>query len=120
GLQLVARFCARFRQEDAFRDLKQRLGWEECRAWTRQPIERTTQTLLVTRTALRLLPLALQRRQGAGWWLRPPGEPPKRRPSVLDVGRLLRQQREGIQRCLAAWLDSEGKAGMCGGDPMPM
>ena len=33
-------FCARFRQEDGFRDLKQRLGWEECRAWTKQPILR--------------------------------------------------------------------------------
>src|SRR5262245_57787281 len=41
GLQIVELFCARFRQEDAFRDLKQRLGWEECRAWTRNPIERT-------------------------------------------------------------------------------
>src|ERR1019366_3186846 len=38
GLQIVELFCARFRQEDGFRDLKQRLGWEECRAWTRNPI----------------------------------------------------------------------------------
>jgi hypothetical protein len=28
GLQMLELFCARFRQEDAFRDLKQRLGWE--------------------------------------------------------------------------------------------
>ena len=34
---MVELFCARFRQEDGFRDLKQRLGWEECRAWTTQP-----------------------------------------------------------------------------------
>ena len=34
GLQMVELFAARFRQEDGFRDLKQRLGWEECRAWT--------------------------------------------------------------------------------------
>src|SRR5262249_27264043 len=59
GLQLVELFCGRFRQEDGFRDLKQRLGWEECRAWTRQPIERTTQTLFVTMTALRLLQFKL-------------------------------------------------------------
>src|SRR5262249_29263132 len=32
GLQMVELFAARFRQEDGFRDLKQRLGWEECRA----------------------------------------------------------------------------------------
>ena len=37
GLQMVELFAARFRQEDGFRDLKQRLGWEECRAWTGQP-----------------------------------------------------------------------------------
>ena len=37
GLQMVELFTARFRQEDGFRDLKQRLGWEECRAWTSQP-----------------------------------------------------------------------------------
>ena len=35
GLQALELFCARFRQEDGFRDLKQRLGWEECRAWAR-------------------------------------------------------------------------------------
>jgi hypothetical protein len=28
GLQMVELFCARYRQEDGFRDLKQRLGWE--------------------------------------------------------------------------------------------
>ena len=37
GLQMVELFAARFRQDDGFRDLKQRLGWEECRAWTGQP-----------------------------------------------------------------------------------
>jgi hypothetical protein len=111
GLQLVELFCARFRQEDAFRDLKQRLGWEECRAWTRQPIERTTQALFVTMTALRLLQFELQARQGDTWWLHPPWNKGKTRPSVLDVERLLWQHRSGIQQCLACWLDSEGKAG---------
>jgi hypothetical protein len=106
GLQVVEIFCARFRQEDAFRDLKGRLGWEECRAWTRLPIERTTQALFVTLTALRLLQLRLQEEQGEGWWLHPPWNPGKKRPSVLDVERLLRQHREEIQRCLAQWLDS--------------
>lgn len=42
GLQMVELFAARFRQEDGFRDLKQRLGWEVCRAWTKGPIERTS------------------------------------------------------------------------------
>lgn len=111
GLQSVELFCARFRQEDAFRDLKQRLGWEECRAWTRNPIERTTQTLFVTMTALRLLQRELQEQQGDDWWLHPPWNPAKTRPSVLDVERLLWQHRAEIQTCLADWLGSEGKTG---------
>jgi len=111
GLQAVELFCARFRQEDAFRDLKQRLGWEECRAWTRHPIERTTQAVFTALTAMRLLQFELQGRRGDDWWLHPPWNRGKVRPSVLDVGRLLRQHRAGIQRGLACWLDSEGKAG---------
>jgi hypothetical protein len=110
GLQMVELFCARFRQEDAFRDLKQRLGWEECRAWTRNPIERTTQAVLVALTALRLLQFELQGERGDDWWLHPPWNPHKTRPSVLDVERLLRQHREGLQRGLADWLDNEGNA----------
>lgn len=111
GLQVLELFCARFRQEDGFRDLKQRLGWEECRAWTKNPIERTTQALFVTMTALRLLQLQLQEAVGDDWWLHPPWNPHKTRPSVLDVERLLRQQRTGIQQCLAAWLEEGTKAG---------
>jgi DDE superfamily endonuclease len=111
GLQVVELFCARFRQEDGFRDLKQRLGWEECRAWTKNPILRTTQALFVTMTALRLLQFQLEEEVGDGWWLHPPWNPRKTRPSVLDVERLLRQHREGIQRCLAAWLEEGEKAG---------
>src|SRR5262249_58306520 len=55
GLQLLEVFCGRFRQEDGFRDLKQRLGWEECRAWTKQPILRTTQLQLLAMTLVRLV-----------------------------------------------------------------
>jgi len=105
GLQAVELFCARFRQEDGFRDLKQRLGWEDGRAWTRDPVERTTHALLTALTALRLLQLELEERKGDGWWLHPPWNPGKTRPSVLDVERLLRQHRDGIQRRLAGWLD---------------
>lgn len=109
GLQVVELFCARFRQEDGFRDLKQRLGWEECRAWTKNPIERTTQALFATLTLLRLLQERLDAEFGDGWWLHPPWNPRKVRPSVLDVERLLRQQRGEIQRCLSDWLEKGGK-----------
>ncbi len=107
GLQITELFCARFRQEDGFRDLKQRLGWEECRAWTRNPIERTTQMMFVTLTALRLLQMELEK-QGEDWWLHPAWKPSKSRPSVLDVQRLLWQHREGIAACLSDWLGTEG------------
>ncbi len=110
GLQVVELFCARFRQEDGFRDLKQRLGWEECQAWTKNPIVRTTQTLFVTLTVLRLLQFRLEQEQGTDWWLHPPWNPRKVRPSVLDVERLLRQHRQGIQHELAAWLEQGGNA----------
>jgi hypothetical protein len=108
GLQIVELFCARFRQEDGFRDLKQRLGWEECRAWTRNPIERTTQALLTTMSALRLLQMELQEEDGEDWWLHPPWNPNKSRPSILDVQRLLRAYREEIQQGLADWLQTQG------------
>jgi hypothetical protein len=104
GLQIVELFCARFRQEDGFRDLKQRLGWEECRAWTRLPVWRTTLALFVVLGALRRLEWALNQRRGDDWWLHPPWNRRKERPSVRDVERLLWQHREEIQRHLSDWL----------------
>jgi hypothetical protein len=101
GLQLVEVFAARFRQEDGFRDLKQRLGWEECRAWTKNPIFRTTQMQLLAMTLLRLLQFRLEEAEGDSWWFHPPWNKRKARPSVLDLGRLLWQHRAEIQRLLA-------------------
>ncbi len=109
GLQMVELFCARFRQEDGFRDLKQRLGWEECRAWTRKPIERTSQAQWVTLSLLRLLQFGLDTEGGQAWWSAPPWNQKKDRPSVLDVERLLRRHRGEIQQHLSAWLADEGK-----------
>jgi hypothetical protein len=111
GLQIVELFCARFRQEDGFRDLKQRLGWEECRAWTRLPVWRTTLMLFVVLAALRRLEWALDQRHGDDWWLHPPWDPHKDRPSVRDVERFLRGHRGEIQRHLSAWLGEREKGG---------
>jgi hypothetical protein len=111
GLQAVELFCARYRQEDGFRDLKQRLGWEECRAWTRQPLEVTTLALFVTLALLRRLQWALAAAGDDDWWLRPPWNARKTRPSVLDLERLLWRHRGGFQQGLAAWLEREEKAG---------
>lgn len=109
GLQVVELFCARFRQEDGFRDLKQQLGWEECRAWTKNPIVRTTQTLFATLTILRLLQYRLQEELGDEWWLHPPWNKRKTRPSVLDLERLLRQHAAEFRQCLSEWLETERK-----------
>ena len=109
GLQMVELFAARFRQEDAFRDLKQRLGWEECRAWTQNPIERTSQAQWVTMSLLRLLQFRLEAAGEVDWWFRPPWNPDKDRPSVLDAERLMRRHRAEIQRLLWEWVGSEGK-----------
>jgi len=109
GLQMVELFAARFRQEDGFRDLKQRLGWEECRAWTKNPIERTSQAQWVTMSLLRLLQFRLEDSGEVDWWLRPPWNKDKDRPSVLDGQRLMRRHRAEIQRLLAEWLGTEGK-----------
>ena len=108
GLQMVELFTARFRQEDGFRDLKQRLGWEECRAWTANPIERTSQAQWVTMSLLRLLQFRLQASGKEGWWFQPPWNKKKDRPSVLDAERLMRRHREQIQRLLSKWARNEG------------
>ncbi|HMB02151.1 MAG TPA: transposase [Isosphaeraceae bacterium] len=110
GLQMVELFAARFRQEDGFRDLKQRLGWEECRAWTRNPIERTTQAQWVTMSLLRLLQFRLDEQGCPDWWSPPPWDKKEERPSVLDVERLLRRHRPEIQRLLSEWLRDEEEA----------
>jgi hypothetical protein len=109
GLQIVELFCARFRQEDGFRDLKQRLGWEECRAWTKKPVLRTTWAQMVTMSLLRLLQFAIQKRGDDEWWLRPPWNKRKVRPSILDVERLLRSQRENLGNSLREWLEVQEK-----------
>jgi hypothetical protein len=91
--QVVAVFAARFRQEDGFRDHKQRLGMEECRTWTKEPVLRTFQVQLVAQALLRLMPRKLaQPRQGT-WWTPPPWNPDKQHPSLLDVRRLLWRHR---------------------------
>jgi hypothetical protein len=109
GLEMVELFAARFRQEDGFRDLKQRLGWEECRAWTEAPIERTTQVQWITMSLLRLLQFGLDEEGSTDWWSAPPWDKKKDRPSVLDVERLLRRHRPEIQRLLSRWLKDAEK-----------
>jgi hypothetical protein len=101
--QVVEVFAARFRQEDAIRDHKQRLGMEECRAWTKEPILRTFQVQLVALTLLRLLQARLNHAWGPGsWWLKPEWNPGKRHASILDLRRLFWRYRADFAQFLVA------------------
>jgi hypothetical protein len=90
--QIIQAYTARYRQEDAFRDQKQLLGMEECRAWTKEPILRTFQVQMLALTLLRLMQFRLDR--VGQWWLRTPWYPQKRHASILDLRRLFWSHRE--------------------------
>ena len=99
--QVVEAWTARFRQEDGFRDHKQRLGMEECRAWTKEPILRTFQVQLVTLTLLRLLQTRLDQAWGPDtWWCKPEWNPRKRHASILDLRRLFWRYRTEFSQFL--------------------
>jgi hypothetical protein len=87
--QVVEAFAARFRQEDGFRDHKQRLGMEQCRAWTKAPVLRTVQVQIVALTLWRLLPFRLEQTWGTGsWWWKPAWYTQTRHASIRDLCRL--------------------------------
>jgi hypothetical protein len=92
----------RFRQEDGFRDHKQRLGMEECRAWTKEPILRTFQVQMVAQTLLRLMQYRLDAACGHAWRPTPPWNPRKRHASLLDLRRLFWKHRQRFSQVLAA------------------
>jgi len=95
--EVVEIFAARYRQENGFRDQKQRLGMEECRAWTKEPILRTFQVEMVALTLLRLLQFRLDAAWGEGsWWTKPEWNRHKDHPSVLDLRRLFWRHRQRI------------------------
>ncbi len=92
----------RFRQEDGFRDHKQRLGMEECRAWTKEPVLRTFQVQMVAQTLLRLMQFRLEAICGNAWYAPPPWNPGKRHVSIFDLRRLFWRHRERFSQLLAA------------------
>lgn len=118
--QVVVLFAARFRQEDAFRDLKQRLGMEECRAWTKEPILRTFQVQLVAMTLLRLLEERIDTVWGQGsWWVVPEWNRHKSHPSVLDLRRLFWRHRSKLSQCLLELEEIEKLPRRPAGDEKP-
>ena len=56
---------------------------------------------------LRLLQFRLEATGEVDWWFRPPWNPDKDRPSVLDAERLMRRHRAEIRRGLSEWLGTE-------------
>jgi DDE superfamily endonuclease len=106
--QVVAAFAARFRQEDGFRDHKQRLGMEECRAWTKEPVLRTFQVQMIALTLLRLLQNRLDHVWGTGsWWCKPAWNGRKRHASIRDLCRLFWRHRAIFSQLLVALEDME-------------
>ena len=103
--QTLAANGGRFRQEDGFRDHKQRLGMEECRAWTKEPILRTFQVQMLALTLLRLLQFRLDNIYGNAWRPAPPWNPRKQHASILDLRRLFWKHRARFSQLLAALHD---------------
>jgi hypothetical protein len=99
--QVVATVAARYRQEDGFRDHKQRLGMEECRAWTKEPVLRTFQIQMLAQSLLRLIQFRLDKERGEQtWWSPPAWNPKKKHPSILDLRRLFWRHRETFTQLL--------------------
>lgn len=92
--QVVTAYSARSRQEEGCRGHRPRLGMEECRAWTKEPLLRAFQVQMVALTGLRVLQGRLEQRWPAGqWWHQPPWDPRKARASIVALRRLLWRHR---------------------------
>jgi hypothetical protein len=91
--QVLEAYAARFRQEDAIRDHKQRMGMQEVRAWTKAPVLRTFMVQQLALTLMRLPQWAWEKSHGVDWCPAPPWNRHKTRISILDVRRLLWRHR---------------------------
>jgi len=100
--QVLSANGGRFRQEDGFRDHKQRLGMEECRAWTKEPILRTFQVQMIALTLLRLMEVRLHQAHGSSWCPPPPWNLEKRHVSILDLRRRFWRHRQRFSQLVAA------------------
>lgn len=105
--EVVALFSARFRQENGFREHKQLMGMQECKAWTKEPVLRTFQVQMVAITVLRLLQFRLERQVGEDWWDKPEWNQRKQHASLLDLRRLLWSHRAELAKVLLDLEDLE-------------
>jgi hypothetical protein len=98
-----AALTARCRPAAAIRAPNQRLGMEECRAWTKEPMLRPLQVPLIALSLLRLLQAQADQAWGAGSWGRTSaGTPRTRQASILDLRRRCWRDRTECSQCLVA------------------
>ena len=92
--QVVEFYAARFVQEDAHRDLKQQLGLGAGQGRLKSVVLRTLQLRLLAMTLLRVMGAALDLAHGESWFSRPPWYRHKKRGSLRDIKRVLRDATE--------------------------
>ena len=105
--QVLEAYTARFRQEDAIRDHKQRLGMQEVRAWTKAPVLRTFTVQQLCMTLMRLLQWQWAQCRGEDWCLPPPWNKHKTRVSILDLRRLMWRHRKAFSQFLQEMAEVE-------------
>lgn len=106
--QVVAACAARGRPEDGFRDHQPRLGREQCRAWTKEPVRRTCQGQRVALTLLRRLQCRLDQTRGGGsWWSNPEWYAQNRHASIRDLCRRCWRHRTVLSPRLVALEETE-------------
>ena len=105
-VEMVEGFAGRFRQEACSGTSSS--GWVGKSAGPGpRPRSSDRQVQWVTLSLLRLAQFRLAAEGSTDWWLRPPWNRKKDRPSVLDVERLLRRHGSEIRNLLAKWLGKE-------------
>jgi hypothetical protein len=106
--QVVEASAARVRQEEGCRDHTQRLGLEECRARTQEPVLRTFQVQMVALTLRRRLPFRLDQTDGIGhWWAKPGWDAQKCHGSIRARCRLFWRHRSGFSPLVVALEERE-------------
>ena len=95
---VVEIYATRFCQEDAHRDLKQICGFGSGQGRLKNVVIRTMQLRLLEMTLLRILSIQVGELQKERWWPKPPWYRQKKRGSLRDIKRLLKEALRGFSR----------------------
>ena len=107
GVEMVEGFAGRFRQEDVFRDLGTTAGLGRVPGLDPGPDRADQPGPVGDAEPAAVGSVPVEAEGSTDWWLRPPWNRKKDRPSVLDVERLLRRHGSEIRNLLAKWLGKE-------------